>query len=121
MKLSEMSTDQAADIMIQVAMDIEVLANDEKLAQLFKNRSTTKNPQKASKVGGLFLLKIATYLLKEQRGSTWSILGALNQKTPEEIGAQMIGVTIKQIMEVLTDREMIGFFQSSSTLQQEIS
>jgi len=118
MKLSEMSTDQAADVMIQVAPDIELLVNDEGLAKVLKDRVTTKDPKKASKIGGIFLLQVATYLLKNHRGSTWNILGALNQKQPEEIGKQLLAETVKQITEVLTDREFMSFFQSLSTPRQ---
>ena len=114
MKLSEMSTNQAADVMIQIAPEIELLVNDDEFAKVIKDRKTTKDPKKASKLGGLYLLQVATYLLKVHRGSTWVILGALNQKEPEEIGKQLLSETVKQITEVLTDKEFMSFFQSLS-------
>lgn len=110
MKLSQMTTDQVADAMIQIAPDIETLMNDAELVNKFKSRPTSTDTKEAMKLGTITVLNIAMYLLKEQRQVTWNILGALNQKTSEEIGKQLFPTTIKQITEILKDPEFLSFF-----------
>lgn len=114
MKLSELSTDKAADIMIQIAADIEILANDDVLVDKFVSRKTTKDKNKATKLGLITILDIAGYLLKEHRETAWNIIGALNEKTAEEIGEQLFPVTLKQMADILNDKDFRNFFTLSA-------
>ena len=110
MKLSQLTTDQAADIMLQIAPDIETLVGDDELAKKIKGRKVTTDKAEAKKLGGITVLSVAAYLLKVHRKPTWNILGALNQMTPEQVGKQPVTTTIKQVMEAIQDEELIGFF-----------
>lgn len=113
MRLSEMTTDQVADVLVIIAPDIETLVKDEELAKKLQGRKTTKNKDEATKLGMKTILSIGAYLLKSQRQITWNILGAMNQKNPDEIGNQSFPITMKQIMEVFQDEDLLSFFQSS--------
>ena len=60
-------------------------------------------------------------MLREPRGPTWSILGALNKKTPGEVGEQSFIVTVRQVVEVLNYKDLIDFFQSFARPARETS
>lgn len=111
MKLSLMTSDQAADALIQLAPEIEILVNDEGLAELIKTRELTSDKQKAKKLGAMFVFRVATYLLKNQRQTAWNIIGILDGKSPKEVGEQLFPVTIKQLMDILGDKDFMGFFR----------
>lgn len=113
MKLSTVTTNGAADILVLIAPEIETLIGDSKLAEKLKNRKTTTDKGEATKFGMVTILDLAAYLLKNHRETTWNILGALNNKTPEEIGNQLLPVTMKQIVEVLSDKDLLSFFTLS--------
>jgi len=119
MKLSEMTTNQVADALVLIAPDIEILVDDEELLKKLQSRKTTKNKDEAPKLGMKTILSIGTYLLKSQRQITWNILGVMNQKTPDEIGNQSFPATMKQIMEVLQDEDLLSFFTSSEKSESE--
>lgn len=110
MKLSQMTTDQAADVMMLIAPELELLIDDPELNNIIKNRKTSKDKQEATKLGMKAMLKIANHLLKKQRQTTFNILAAFNQMQPEEIGGQLMIKTIAQVMEVLQDKELMSFF-----------
>lgn len=112
MKLSELDTNGVADILVRLAPDIETLMNDTELASIIKNRKQTSDENEATSLGMVTVLSVAAYLLKNQRLATWSILGSLNGKTANEIGKQLFPVTLKQLVEVLNDKDLIGFFTS---------
>ena len=114
MLLSKLSTDESADIMVQVAPHIEELVNDEKLIDMLKNRKTTSDRSEAAKFGILTAFNVSIYLLKEHRKTVWNIVGVLNEKTPEEIGAQLFPVTVKQLVDILTDKDFRSFFTPSA-------
>jgi len=105
-----MTTDQAADVLIIVAPEIEELVNDDDLVDKFKNRLVTEDKTKAGRLGLINILSISAYLLEKHRNATWTILAALNNKTIEEIGNQLVFVTVKQITEALKDEELRSFF-----------
>lgn len=112
MKLSQMTTDQVADVLLTIIPEIELLMSDDELSNMWKNRTTTKDKEEAKKLGLVTVFKIASYLMREHRESTWRILGAVNNKTPEDIGRQMFTTTVKQISEILQDKELMSFFTS---------
>ena len=121
MKLSQMTSDQAADVMIQIAPDIETLVNDAELGNMIKKRELTSDKNKAKKLGGMFVLRVATYLLKTHREIVWNVLGAMQQKTAEEVASQLFPATFTQVIEVLNDKDFMSFFQLSGLPVQETS
>lgn len=125
MKFSEMTTDQVADALLTITPEVEILVNDDQLKDLWKNRKTTGDLEEAKKLGMVNFMNIAAYLLKAHRKTTWRILGAMNAKTPDAIGKQPIMTTIKQIVEIFTDKEFTGFFgslmSSGTSAQSDIS
>lgn len=119
MKLSNMSTDKAFDALTILAPEIESLINDNDFVGIMKNRKKSDNKDEAKKLGTKTLMDAAIYLLKNKKPTIFSILGALDDKTIEEISEQSITKTLSQIMEMATDKELLDFFQSFAKLGQE--
>lgn len=111
MKLSEMSTEKAADALMLLAPEIQPLLLD---AQLMSElRKGTKDKDKAVETGAMKLATLVPVILGKYRPNVFRILAALNDKTPEEIAAQNVLVTIRQLKEMIRDKELLDFFTPS--------
>lgn len=111
MKLSEMTTDKAADILILLAAEMQELVNDGELVKKIQEVQKSKDRQTAIKFGMLAALDVTTYLLKTHRQATWNILGAIENKKAEEIGKQLLPITVKQMMDLFRDKDFLSFFE----------
>ena len=56
--------------------------------------------------------KILPIVLKKRKDDLFGILGALNEKSVDEIAKQNVVVTMKQIRDISKDRELLDFFKS---------
>ncbi len=115
MKLSELSTDRATDVLCEIApyatniMTDEELIGELKAAVDFKDANTMAE-KIALTVGKIS--KILPIILKKRKGDIFGILGALNDKSVDEIAKQNIVVTMKQIRDISKDKELLDFFKS---------
>lgn len=108
MKLSEMSTDRLADVMVRIAEPVERIGSDEmlidKLRALAQTGRKTAIENAAAMVGAL-----VPVLLERRREDTYAVLAALTGKTAEEIAAQPAMVTLKETRESI-DTDFLRFF-----------
>ena len=108
MKLSEMSTDRLADVMVRIAEPVERIGSDEglidKLRALAQTGRRTAIENAAAMVGAL-----VPVLLERRREDTYTILAALTGKTAEEIAAQPAMLTMKEARESV-DGDFLRFF-----------
>lgn len=115
MKLSQMTTDKATDVLCEIApyamniMTDEDLMNELKSAVDFNNAETMA--EKMALIVGKFS-KIIPVLLKKRKADILGILGALNDKSIEEISKQNIIKTMSQIKDISKDKELLDFFKS---------
>ena len=115
MRLSELSTDRAMDVLCEIApYAINIMTDDELMAELksavdFKDANTMAE-KIALTVGKVS--KIIPILLKKRKGDIFGVLGALNDKSVDEIAKQNIVVTMKQIRDISKDKELLDFFKS---------
>lgn len=105
MKLSEMKTKNVTDSLVEASVYIDLLINDEKLVDLFTSKY---------KFPWYKAIKISSYLFNERKEETYNILSILNQKSIEEIYEQSSLDTLKQMVELINDKELIVFFTSFS-------
>lgn len=115
MRLSALSTDRATDVLCEIAplatnimTDVE-LVDELKTAVDFKGANTMA--EKLTLIGGK-LAKILPILLKKRKADLFGILGALNEKSVDEIAKQNIIVTMKQVRDISKDKELLDFFKS---------
>ena len=117
MKLSELSTERATDVLCEIApyfMNIttdEELVGELKAAVDFKDAETMSMAEKITVVTGK-ISKILPILLKKRKTDLFGILGALNEKTVEEIAKQNIIKTMSQIRDMSKDKDLLDFFKS---------
>ena len=117
MKLSEISTERAADLLCELTPLVDSILTDEELMQALA-AVVNKDQKEEMSVGQKLMLvsskmtKIVPILMKKRRTEMFSILAILNEKTPEEIARQSIVETMIQARELTRDRELVDFFRS---------
>ena len=110
MKLSEMSTEQLADALMVITPEIQPILLDAGL--MAELRKSTKDKGKALEVGLQKVAYLIPVILGKYRENVFRIMGVLSGKTPEEIAAQNLLITIKQAQELFQDKELLDFFSS---------
>ena len=117
MKLSEISTERAADVLCELTPLVDSIITDEDLMQSL-SAVVDREQTETMSVGQKMLLvssklgKIVPILMKKRHAEMFGILAVLNEKTPEQISAQNMLVTMMQVRDLVNDRELIDFFKS---------
>lgn len=115
MKLSELSTDEALDVMCMMTPHIMAICTDEELEK--EIREKIKADENSSRAELMLVAidkinRIIPVVLKKHRANVYSILSALNGKNVEDIAKQNIIKTMEQIREVVKDKDLMSFFKS---------
>ena len=115
MKLSQMTTDKATDVLCEIAPYFMNIVTDEELVSELKSaidfKETNTMAEKIALTVGK-ISKILPILLKKRKTDLFGILGALNEKSVEEIAKQNILKTMSQIKDISKDKELLDFFKS---------
>lgn len=115
MKLSQMTTDRATDVLCEITPYVANIVGDEELLAELRN---AVDPKEAATQAELMakgiekVTKLVPIVLKKRKADVFGILSALNEKTPEEISKQNIIATMAQVREVIKDKELMDFFRS---------
>lgn len=117
MKLSELSTDGALDVLCELTPYISNIASDEAVVNTVgKIVDTDKDINLFGK--GLLLVErmgeIVPVLLKAHRPDVYGILSVMNERSTEEIAAQPVMDTIRQVRGLFQDEDLMAFFRSSA-------
>lgn len=115
MRLSELSTDRATDVLCELTPYIANIVSDEELLEELKkavDRKDIVNKAQWLAVGAEKITKILPILLKKRKEDVFGILAVMNEKTVEEIAKQNILITLKQARTAFKDKELIDFFKS---------
>ena len=115
MKLSEMTTDRAMDVLCEITPGIANITADEELLAELRNAIDPKAVKTKAELmvkGVEKITKLAPIVLKKRKADVFGILAALNEKTAEEIGKQNIIATMAQVREVVKDKDLMDFFKS---------
>lgn len=115
MKLSQISTDEAAGVLCMLTPFVNDIVTDEELIEELKIAAGAKTGLTKAQMIALGVEKInriVPILLKKKKSAVFGILGVLNGKEPEEIGRQNFLVTAGQVRDVLRDKELLDFFRS---------
>ena len=115
MKLSEMTTDRAMDVLCEITPCIANITADEELLEELRSAidpKTVKTKAELMVKGVEKITKLVPIVLKKRKTDVFGILAALNEKTSEEIGKQNIIATMAQVREVVKDKDLMDFFKS---------
>ena len=115
MKLSQLSTDRAMDVLCEIATPVTNIMTDEELIKELNSavdfEKANTMAEKIALITGKFT-KILPLILKKRKADLFSILASLNEKTIEEIGSQNVIKTMSQIKDIAKDKELLDFFKS---------
>ena len=111
---SELSTDEALEVVLQIAQPITNLIDDEALVKemqkaMPKGETTRITMQR---FGLSKIVKLLNIALKQHREDVYAILAPFNGLTLEEIGKQNFLITCKQVADLLNDKAFDDFFKS---------
>lgn len=114
MKVSELGTDRALDVLCELTPYVDNIVSDETFMESIGKAADTSG---LTKYGILILFAkrvVASIpvLLKTHRPDIYSILSVLEGTGAEEIAAQPLTVTLVQIHDALNDEALADFFRS---------
>ena len=115
MKISQLSTDRAMDLLCEIATPVTNIMTDEELIKELNSavdfEKANTMAEKIALITGKFT-KILPLILKKRKADLFSILASLNEKMIEEIGSQNVIKTMSQIKDIAKDKELLDFFKS---------
>lgn len=111
---SELSTDEALEVFLQIAQPITNLIDDEAIVkEMQKTMPKGETTRIAMQRFGLAkIVKLLNIALKQHREDVYAILAPFNGLTVEETGKQNFLITCKQVADLLNDKNFVDFFKS---------
>ncbi len=118
MALKDLSTAEAADILVQLSPLMDNITTDRELMERV-GKSIDKDGM--TKVGIAIeamhrVFSCVPLLLKDHRADVFGIVATVKRKTVAEIYSQPIVQTIKDIKEILADEDLLDFFDLFKSL-----
>ena len=114
MKLSELTTERAADVLCELIPYIANITGDKTLLDELGKKFNTKGKSAAELYvfGAKKYATLVPILLKDHREDVFGILSVLQETGREEIARQNILSTMKQVRDMFKDKELLAFFRS---------
>lgn len=110
--LKDLSTSQAADVLVQIAPLIDNITQDEellsKIGNAIKKDGKTKIGLQMEAMHRVF--SSVPVLFGSHRADIFGIIAAVKFKTVDEVANQSIVDTKRDIEEILTDEDFLSFF-----------
>lgn len=116
MKLSEMSTRDAANCMADLAVPLGNIAKNPSVQKLFNEISNSKKDAVTTGIDMVIVLLPA--LFRDNFDDTVTIISVMTGKKPAEVAEQPIGTTIRDLRG-LYDSELKDFFASQPAQEQD--
>lgn len=115
MKISELSTDRAADVLCEVSVYALPILSDEELMDTLKKKIDSTGTMTRAKVlaeGAAKIGALVPIVLKKHKADVFGLLAVLNETTAEKIAEQNIIKTLQQAKDIAKDRDLLDFFKS---------
>lgn len=115
MKLSQLSTERATDVLCELTPYIANIVEDSELMESLRDAIDTdkvKTKAELIAIGAGKVTRLIPIILKKRRSDVYGILAVLNEKSVEQIAMQNFLITMKQIKDMAKDRELVDFFKS---------
>lgn len=116
MKISELTTERAADVLCEVSIyALNILSDKELLASLRMQLEGTDGDSTKAELIAVASEKVAELvplLLKKHKDDVFGIVAAVNGLTLEQVRQQKIIKTMTAIKEMAQDKDLIDFFRS---------
>lgn len=113
-KLSELTTDECADVLCELTPYIVNIVSDKEIMDAVGKAVDKKTITQVGimLLGAQKITAVIPLLLKTHRTDIYSILSIVGEKSVEEVAAQNIMATMWQMKELLNDKELVSFFRS---------
>ena len=114
MKLSQLTTERAADVLCELTPYIANITGDKALLDELANKFDSKG-KSAAELYTFAAHKYATLvpiLLKDHREDVFGVLSVLNETELDKIAKQNIMETMQQVRDLFQDKELLDFFKS---------
>ena len=116
MKISELTTERAADVLCEVSIyALNILSDKELIASLRMQLEGTDGDRTKAEMIAIASEKVAELvplLLKKHKDDVFGIVAAVNGMTLEQVRQQKIIKTMNAIKEMAQDKDLIDFFRS---------
>ena len=114
MKLSELTTERAADVLCELTPYIANITGDKALLDELANKFDSKGKSVAElyTFAAHKYATLAPILLKAHRSDVFGVLAVLNERSADEIAKQKVMETMKQVRDLFQDKELLDFFKS---------
>lgn len=116
MKISELTTERAADVLCEVSIyALNILSDKELIASLRMQLEGTDGDRTKAEMIAIASEKVAELiplLLKKHKDDVFGIVAAVNGLTLEQVRQQKIIKTMTAIKEMAQDKDLIDFFRS---------
>ena len=114
MKLSQLTTEQALDALLQITPSVANIAHGKNALDAIGAIADFDglNARGVRMVVVDRYAQFVTVLLRDHKDDLFNILAALNRAAPDEIKAQSMVETLRQIREVMDDTELTDFLSS---------
>ena len=109
MKLSQMSSTQAADTIIRISEPVYAIMGDDNLSETLKKFAEIYDSGTIVKIAGFFVAKVLPAILETHKEDCDMVLSAFTGKTPEELANENILAYINDAREIV-DKDLIDFF-----------
>lgn len=120
MKLSDLDTSRAADVLCEAGAYALNILTDEELAAELKNKIDDPGEMSLIELYIFGVQKISTLLpviMKKHRDDVFGILAAVNGCDVNYIASQNIMVTMQMVKDLVSDKDMIDFFKSCAPVE----
>ena len=115
MKISEMTNDQAADVMIRLADPIGSLCDDEEaVAMIDEYKKEMRKP--VFYVVGRLIPRLVAYFMKNHKAEIYQIVSILSGEPVQTIGKKPFPETVKVIRESYDDVLAVFFPHSGNAI-----
>lgn len=111
MKLSSLTTDEVTDVLCEITPHIASITSDKDLLNILGDTVKGGSVAEIVTIGIKKISSIAPILLKTHKNDVFEILSVLNKTTVDVIRKQNIMKTMRQIKEVVQDKELVDFFK----------
>ena len=112
MALKDLTTNQAADILVRLSAPMSNIATDEKIMETVgKSMDTTGMTKVGRNIEALKrVFTSIPLLLGTHKSDVFEIVAIVKGKTAQDVAEQPITVTLSEIKEITKDKDLLDFF-----------
>lgn len=115
MKLSDLSTEKAADVLCDICVYVSNITCDEELMQTLRDSAVESGAKTKAEIMVWFAEKFSSLLpiiFKKHKADVFGMVAVLNGVKPETVAKQNILKTMGQVRDMVKDKELVDFFKS---------